>query len=677
LTEPAQIISRSEGLLSLGVAGFLFAATLAVLGHQALEAQDALVNSTTQRHARDLASAVAEFRTLYSSEVVARVRRLGVDVRADYRAHPDSIPLPATLSMRLGNRIAHTENGGQVRLFSEYPFPSRPVADRGPLDAFEREALAAFQQEPESTYWRLDEVRGHPVLRYAQADRMRPDCIQCHNTHPDSPKTDWEVADVRGVLSVTVPLSAARAQVSANRRALLLPVAACGLLGFLALGLHARRVRRSEDQLEAAVRDRTVELRTSESHLRAAKEEAEAASAAKSRFLANVSHEIRTPLAGVVGTAELLAGGNLDPANRRAAAALQQSARGLMHTLNDILDVSKLEAGGMEVEEIDFDLAALLEDAVASFESVASEKGLGLSAEVGSDVPRWVRGDPARLRQVVVNLLSNGLKFTDRGSVALGASLGGAPDILALRVRDTGIGLDPGDHERIFESFTQADASTTRRFGGTGLGLTIVREILGLMGGTVFVESEPGVGSVFTVMLPLARALSPRETPSWPSRPEDSASFAGLRVLFAEDDDALQFVGVLMLERLGCEVTMVGDGVAAVEAVRGRLPTDLILMDCQMPDLDGLEATQEIRRIEAERGSERTPIIGVSGSSSIRDRQQCTEAGMDSFLAKPYSAATLVAHIVQFVPADPGSNDASALASESDEDATGGRSSPP
>jgi hypothetical protein len=348
-----------------------------------------------------------------------------------------------------------------------------------------------------------------------------------------------------------------------------------------------------------------------------------------------------------------------------------------MHTLNDILDVSKIEAGGMEVEEIDFDLPALLEDAVASFESVASERGLGLSAEVGSDVPRWVRGDPARLRQVVVNLLSNGLKFTDRGSVALGASLGGAPDILALRVRDTGIGLDPGDHERIFESFTQADASTTRRFGGTGLGLTIVREILGLMGGTIFVESEPGVGSVFTVMLPLTRALSPRETPSWPSRPEDSASFAGLRVLFAEDDDALQFVGVLMLERLGCEVTMVGDGVAAVEAVRGSLPTDLILMDCQMPGLDGLEATQEIRRIEAERGSERTPIIGVSGSSSIKDRQQCTEAGMDSFLAKPYSAATLVAHIVQFVPADPGSNDASPLASESDEDATGGRSSPP
>jgi PAS domain S-box-containing protein len=382
---------------------------------------------------------------------------------------------------------------------------------------------------------------------------------------------------------------------------------------------------------------------------------AASASRAKSEFLANMSHEIRTPMNGVIGMTQLLADTRLSAAQREYVEMIRSSGETLLKLINDILDVSKVEAGRMELESLDVDLRTTVSEAVATLGAQAAAKGLALKAGVGPDVPSAVRTDPTRLRQVLFNLIGNAIKFTSRGSITLDVSLETADDVRALvrfSVRDTGIGIPPDRLDRLFKSFSQVDSSTTRHFGGTGLGLSIVRQLADLMGGSVGVESEVGRGSVFWFTAQFELASDDHRVPNQQSRlnrpPAAVArqTFPGAHVLLVEDNTVNQKVAQRYLEKLGVSCDVARNGQEGIEAWH-KGTYDLILMDCQMPVMDGFEATREIRRRELH--GKHVPIVALTANALASDRQNCLAAGMDEHLAKPLELAKLEECLAQFV----------------------------
>jgi PAS domain S-box-containing protein len=381
------------------------------------------------------------------------------------------------------------------------------------------------------------------------------------------------------------------------------------------------------------------ERRRLESELASALNQAQEASRLKSAFLATMSHEIRTPMNGVLGLTELLLDSDLDATQRRHLLALRESGRTLMALINDILDFSKIEAGKLDLEEVDFDLAECLRGASDIVSSAARAKGLALRLRVADGVPSRVRGDSLRLRQVLLNLVGNAVKFTDRGTVTIAVDRAGHGR-LRFSVADTGIGIDPSARHKLLHPFSQADSSTTRRFGGTGLGLAICAQLIGLMDGALDFESRVGAGSTFWFEIPLPAARSANPSPASAHPPAETAVVAaGTRVLLADDTRINRLVGTALLQRLGCRVDVVNSGAEAVAAVR-RTRYDAVLMDCVMPEMDGFEATDRIRRLE---GLDRhTPIVALTASAMVGDREKCLAAGMDDYLAKPLDQRALV-----------------------------------
>ncbi|MEK8033081.1 ATP-binding protein [Ideonella sp. DXS29W] len=391
---------------------------------------------------------------------------------------------------------------------------------------------------------------------------------------------------------------------------------------------------------------RTLEVQTVELDL--ARRQAEQASQAKSQFLAVVSHEIRTPMNGILGTTELLLGSGLSADQQRYAKTAHRSAMVLLALIDDVLDLSRIEARKLVLHPTSVDVRALAHEAVDLMRVAARDKPIKLSCLVPADIPQHVECDPIRLRQLLVNLLHNAVKFTERGSVSLEVSRRpDGPDGVGLRfaVRDSGIGIAEDQIDLVFESFTQADNSSTRRYGGSGLGLAIVKHLVELMNGQVGVASRPGEGSTFWFDLVLPLAAAPvKEGVNEAQVSTTTSAFSGTkairaRVLLAEDDAVNQLVVENMLAKLGCTVEIVGNGAAAcVAAENGRF--DLILMDLHMPAMDGYEATRRIREDEALRGMY-TPIVAVTADALAGDRQRCIDAGMDDFVTKPISAALL------------------------------------
>ncbi len=663
----------------------LFIACMVLTVFQLERMQREMIRTASIEQAAHYSEAISIFRNIYTSEITGRVKDHGIEITHDYADRDAAIPLPATMSMLLGNAIADTDSGGAARLYSNYPFPWR-TEEGGPQDPFEVAALEALEANPTEPYIEILDTDNGQVVRYATANVMAQGCVDCHNAHPDSPLKNWEVGDVRGAMSVTIPVNAV---VTTSRRwaqNIILLVGSLSLLALVAAWTVLHKKRLDNTDLEARVEQRTSQLRASESELRQAKQAAEDASRLKDEFLANMSHELRTPLMAIIANSQLLQQRGYSPeATQQKLKVVESSGDHLLSIINDILDISKMEAGKFEINPILIDVHSVCRESLDFVQATAIKKNLRIRYFLDPQVKAIV-ADPLRLRQSLINLLSNAVKFTPEGG-QVGLNVQATNEGIAkFMVWDTGIGMKEEDLKHLFKPFQQLDGGLARQFEGTGLGLSLVKHMAEMHGGAVQVVSKYQHGSSFTMELPWQYGLElPSEksaafamstslgggqngvpgqgyqanssTPiqeepaeyaplSIPRPPEENAPL----ILVVDDNESNTDVLSEFAELWGYRSKTASSGEECLAYAQSIRPS-LIVLDIQMPGMDGFETMSRLQQIPA---TSRIPIICVTGLAMKEDEAKIMASGAHGYLPKPIDMNKLKQFIGEIIgPANP------------------------
>ena len=652
------LVGTLMGLIMLGLGSFV----VLMSQHLAQEkAQEALERSLL-RQAQD----IVKFRNFYASEIMAPAQAHGVPVSHDFKDHPGTLPLPATMVLELGQFFNQQEEGSLTHYFSDLPFPWR--ASQRQLDKFQMDALEALRQNPDQPFIREEVRDGRSVVRLALADLMQESCVSCHNKYPGSPYTQWKVGDVRGALEVSMPiyptLLSSDSLINFTLGTLTL-VAMLGLFLFWRALSSADRHLHMANSLAAKYQDSNDALRTevlqreameqgmreSQKDLIEAKAKADSANELKSQFLANMSHEIRTPMNGVVGMTQMALQTTLDAQQREFISLANVSAKHLMSVINDILDFSKIEAGHLSLHPIACSPWDVLVQTVRSFQSEANDKGLALSIDNGGQPPPHVMLDPVRLRQILTNLIGNAIKFTAKGhvQVTMGSEKGPVAGKVTLHfsVRDTGIGFAPEQASRLFDPFIQGDSSITRSFGGTGLGLAISRNLIRLMDGDIQAQGQLNQGATFSFHLKAPVAPDFDITHAFDGEGlglADPAKPALRQHILVVEDHAINLkLACLLLDRMGHTHVSALNGQEALQLLQTQ-GFDMVLLDVMMPVLDGMSTLKALRNL-TNPALANIPVIMVTAHAMTGDRERFLAAGAHGYVSKPIGFEALEGEI--------------------------------
>lgn len=575
--------------------------------------------------ASNYAKTISGFRSFYLEEVLGRISGTNVTVAHDYREKKNAIPIPATMVIDLSDYLTSRNVDVTIAMLSDYPFPWR---EHRILADFDIRALAALRSTGVADFSEFVVENGEQVLHYASPIYMEQGCVDCHNAHPDSPKKDWKVGDVRGVQIIELPVSSLAVDFRLPIAWLLAFIMTCTIFATATISYLDWKNQRALRVLNR----KNLELDNSRVKAEMAQIQAEHANRSKGEFLANMSHEIRTPMNGIIGLTDVLLHDRLTRSQHEVLQRIKSSSSSLQRIIDDILDVSKIEAGKLSIELVEFDLAQAAEDVINLFMFSANPGGPELILDIGSDIPVGVLGDPVRVKQVLSNLISNALKFTRKGRVRLVVSMHSCANNIArieFKVEDTGIGIAPEKIATIFDAFEQADGSVTRKFGGTGLGLTICRDLVARMDGVLSVESQLDIGTTFTVIQDFEVT----------DMGEKLFSPLHLSVLVVDDGESVGLSLEAILTSFGFSV----ETVDTVELGLAKLETsnfDVILLDYEIPVIGGIDAARMIReRASLQRD---TKIIFLIDFRST-DLAEALDANgeFDGYLTKPFIRSRL------------------------------------
>lgn len=608
-----------------------------------------LIETQAMENAALSVLALNKARSLYSERTTDRAKKVeGITVTNQYHNIPGGIPNPATFTIELGEEItANTDN--LVRLFSDYPFPSRQK-EGGAKDDFEKGALKYLIKNPDQAFFRQELLNGKSSFRYAEAVLMEPTCISCHNSYTGSPKKDWKVGDVRGVIEIAFPLDKIVAKSNDNLRDLSVMLAGLSILGILGISLVITRLKYISEELKDKVKQRTLELEKL-AHV------SEVANESKGQFLANMSHELRTPLNAILGFVQIMErNSKIDAEQKKYLGIIGHSGEHLLNLINDILEFSKIEANKTILHNDSFDLHELLDNLQEMLSIKAHLKGIELKFDCHIYVPQYIYGDAKKLRQILINLLNNGIKFTDKGHVELQVLLAENAQSntqesynscsLIFNVKDTGAGIDEQEIDDLFTAFVQTKTGIQSE-QGTGLGLAISQKFVRLMGGEITVQSKLAKGTTFTFTLPFQLGDTAQVKANKIQR-KIIALESGqptYRILVVDDNQEGRMVLVKLLTPLGFEVREAQNGEEAIDIWSSWQP-HLIWMDMRMPIMNGYEATKAIKNHPQGKA---TKIIVLTASILEEERSHILDSGCDDFLRKPFRAPELLEKIGKYL----------------------------